>query len=350
MPEEDIQLQPINGPVDAVRIEEIEPTRWILGDNSQIKYEEVNPSGDWLEYLPTDERQNRGVETWGCTNFWGLSAFEIQLEYKIRRGMLSNRAKSFLGGQNLANMSYLDENGKVNFSDKYTFIKTGTKYGVGNYIHKTPDSARNVGLIPEKMLPFGNPSTWNEFADPNQITQQMNDLADEFTEVFEIQYENIEIAGHIMEEVEQMIQKHIKQAPLSLAIAICPGYNSDDPINGCNVAPIHCVGMVARPKDNRTIYDSYPEFVKHLGNDYLLPYILKSIIIEKNNEEDMKLIKTESSPNIYLVSNDKKKKILLIDMPTLESLGETTVTKISDEEMAKYEDGGTLVWANRYIN
>ena len=69
-----------------------------------------------------------------------------------------------------------------------------------------------------------------------------------------------------------------------------------------------------------------------------------------NNDEIMKLIKTDSSPGIYLVSNDGKKKILLIDMPTLESLKQPAVTTITDAEMAEYEDGGTLVWADRQID
>ena len=52
--EEDIKLQPISKPVNAVLIEEeLDPTRWILGANSKIEYEEVNPSGVWLGDLPT---------------------------------------------------------------------------------------------------------------------------------------------------------------------------------------------------------------------------------------------------------------------------------------------------------
>ena len=108
-----------------------------------------------------------------------------------------------------------------------------------------------------------------------------------------------------------------------------------------------------RPEKNRTIYDSYPEFLKYLDNGYNLPYILKSIIFEKNNnnnETPMKLIKTEESPHIYLVSEDKKKRIRLIDMPTLEALKQPVVTVITDAEMAVYEDGGTLVWADRQID
>ena len=281
--EEDIKLQPISKPVNAVLIEEeLDPTRWILGANSKIEYEEVNPSGVWLGDLPTDERQNRGVETWGCTNFWGLSSLEIQLEYKLKHGLLSPRAIAFLNGANCQNISYIDANGKPNLSDKFTFIKTGTKYQRGNYVYKTPDSVRNVGAIPESMLPFGNPKTWNEFADPAQITQAMDDLAEEFAEMFETQYETIITAGKTKVEIEVLIHKHIKQCPLSLAIATCPGYSTDNPIMGCNMIPNHCVGMVARPEKNRTIYDSYPEFLKYLDNGYNLPYILKSIIFEKN--------------------------------------------------------------------
>lgn len=62
----------------------------------------------------------------------------------------------------------------------------------------------------------------------------------------------------------------------------------------------------------------------------------------------MRIIKG-STPHIYLITGDNKKKIMLVDFPTLESLGEPH-TVVSDAEIASYEDGGTMVWVNRIIN
>ena len=212
-------LQPIDMPVNAVILEKDEdPRHWLLGANSKIIYEVINPSGNWLGNSPTNERQKRLFETWGCTNFWGLSAFEIQLDYKIANNLLSPRALAFLEGENCANISYFDKNNKVNFSDKQSYIKTGTKVGVGNYVYKTPDLARNVGLIPESMLPFGDAKTEEEFSNPNQITELMDKLGIEFTTIFTVEYEKIETGGMLKSEARILFQKQMKHAPLSLAM------------------------------------------------------------------------------------------------------------------------------------
>lgn len=348
--EEDKILQPIGEPVNAVILEtEKDPTRWILGATSKIKYQELNPSGSWLGYLPTDERQsNRYVDSWGCTNFGGLSMLEIQLNFQIANNMLSEKALAFLRGNNCANISYLDANNKVNFSDKYTYIKTGTRVGVGNYVYKTPDSARNVGLIPERMLPFGTPKTEAELINPAQITPLMDQLADEFKEIFVTEYEEFHFpVGTMVKEARKIYQKHMKQAPLTLAIACCSGYSTNDPIPMCYQEAVHCVGAVGIEDILATIYDSYPAFVKHLGQDYLLPYVLKSIIYE-NNTTTMKAIKSENSPHIYLLNNSGDRKIMVVDMPTLEAL-QVPVEIVSQEKLDSIQTTGTIIWAEREI-
>lgn len=350
--EEDKILQPINMPVNAVILEtEQDPTRWVLGATSKIEYKELNPSGSWLADRPTDERQsNRYVDSWGCTNFGGLSMLEIQLNFQIANGILSERALAFLRGNNCANISYIDENGKVNFADKYTYIKTGTRVGRGNYVYKTPDSARNVGLIPEAMLPWGTPRTEFDIINPAQITPLMDQLASEFREIFIIEYEEIKLpVGTTVQEAREIYQKHMKQAPLTLAIACCPGYSTSDPIPMCYQEAIHCVGAINIEEILTTIYDSYPEFVKHLGDEYLLPYVLKSIIYEKKiNETTMKAIKTENSPHIYLVNHTGDKKIMIVDVPTLEAL-KVPFEIVSQEELDSIPTTGTIIWAEREI-
>jgi len=67
-----------------------------------------------------------------------------------------------------------------------------------------------------------------------------------------------------------------------------------------------------------------------------------------NNLTDMKFIKG-SGPHIYLVDAFDSKKIMVVDMPTLEALN-GSVLAVSDEELNKYPDGGTIVWTDRIIN
>lgn len=348
--EEDKILQPINEPVNAVILEtEQDPTRWVLGATSKIEYKELNSSGNWLGYLPTDERQsNRFVDSWGCTNFGGLSVLETQLNFQIANNLLSPRALAFLRGNNCANISYIDQNNKVNFSDKFTYIKTGTRVGLGNYVYKTPDSARNVGLIPEAMLPWGTPKTEFDIINPAQITPLMDQLAGEFKEMFVTEYEEIKLpVATTVKEARKVYQKHMKQAPLTLAIACCSGYSTSDPIPMCYQEAIHCVGTVDIEEILTTIYDSYPAFVKRLGQDYLLPYVLKSIIYE-NNTTTMKAIKTQDSPHIYLLNNSGDRKIMIVDMPTLDAL-QVPVEVVSQEKLDSIQTTGTIIWAEREI-
>jgi len=279
MPETILQKKGL--PVNAVITEpEMLPERWAVGA-SGIEYYAVNPTANWNNDLSTDERQNNGLETYTCTNFWGLNSLEIQLIYKMKNGLLTQKAVDFLSGNNVAGISYLDENGKPNFSEKWAAILTGTIYGVGNYVYKTPELARTLGLIPEAMLPFGNPKTWEEFIDKKQLTQSMYDLGEEFKNIFLVEYENIPTAGKTTAQIRDEMNYHRRQAPLSVSIPICSGYATSDIVKACTKTPTHCVGETGFFNTYKTIYDSYSPFLKKLAPEYLMPSILKSVITEK---------------------------------------------------------------------
>jgi hypothetical protein len=275
---EEILLKPIDEPVAAVLIEVFDPERYIAGAKSNLEYKVVKESGDWRENKPTGEKQNKGLETYTCTNHAGLNSYEVQQDHQIKTSLMSPEAYAFLRDN-----GYLDANGKPNYSERYAAIMTGTVYGQGNYVYKTPQLARDFGLIPESMLPFGNPRTWEEFINPAQITQEMMDLAARWKEIFVVQYENIVIAGKTMEVVEKEISKHLKQAPLTIVIACCPGYSTTSPIQRCEKEPVHCVLLTNKDENNvKDFIDSYIPFEKKLAADHLVPYLLKSVVFERN--------------------------------------------------------------------
>ena len=56
----------------------IEPEEWIGG---ALLGEEMNPSGDWTEFLPLYEPQAEKFETWGCVTFGATSQIEILMKY-----------------------------------------------------------------------------------------------------------------------------------------------------------------------------------------------------------------------------------------------------------------------------
>ena len=64
------------------------------------------------------------------------------------------------------------------------------------------------------------------------------------------------------------------------------------------------------------------------------------------NNDFMLLVKTINNPNIYGIRGNKR--IMIIDVPTLTSFVDPFKI-ITDEEMAKYQDGGTWIWTERII-
>jgi len=68
-----------------------------------------------------------------------------------------------------------------------------------------------------------------------------------------------------------------------------------------------------------------------------------------NVEKPMKILKGATNPHIYLISSDDKRKIMLVDFPTLQVL-QPEYEVVTEAELAEYEEGGTLIWTNRIIN
>jgi hypothetical protein len=187
----------------------------------------------------------------------------------------------------LRDKGFFDVSGNINLSAKAAAIKSGTKPKTGNWISATPEVARTWGMIPESMLPFGKPTDLDAFFNPKQITKEMDEVAAEFRKRFVTEYEEVFdglTPGWTIKMLNDAISHHIKQAPLSIAIAVCPGYHGGKVIQACFQKPIHCVGMVADNTDSRVIFDSYDPFLKKIAKDYTIPYVLKAIIYERGTK------------------------------------------------------------------
>ena len=104
---------------------------YVLGGEVSLGGEVLMPNGHgWGNFLPEVEIQNaNNIETYACTSFGTLSAFEI------------------LGRKYGLNF---------NFSDRHSAITSGTDPYVakGNNPKAVIETARKQGLIPESDLPF----------------------------------------------------------------------------------------------------------------------------------------------------------------------------------------------------
>ena len=219
--------------------------------------------------MPTGELQRRrgSRDPMACTSFSMLNVYETKMNNLIRRQKISRE-----GVQWLQEKGYLDENGKLNLSDRFNAILAGNT-PQGNSLKAPHEAMRKYGAIPEKMLPNKENMTWEEFHHKSDITQEMYDLGKEFLEHFPYNY--IRTFKHKFEE-------YLKTDPIQCALYAWPR-----PVNG--IYPFVDRGINHATelfKAKWFIFDSYKDgydgdFIKHLAPNYLLlHYGYRSVIRE----------------------------------------------------------------------
>ena len=192
------------------------PTDYLAEEVDRVEYEVILEDGDWSKYNPVGERQNNPFvfDTKACVTFSALNVLEATLEYYLSEDLLPDITVRFLKEN-----GYINEKGSVNFSDRFTAIKSKTSTN-GNTLPKVADCIRNVGLIPEAMLTFGDAKVFAAYHEPSVITEAMERLATRFLNYFEVRYAWVftdNKTGWIEESFEAM-KKHLKHRPLQVAV------------------------------------------------------------------------------------------------------------------------------------
>lgn len=193
---------------------ELRPTDYILGSTSPLKGEDLNPTEDWRPWAPLGEKQHDyAFDTMSCTTFSGTSKLEVLFNF-----FLENNKFTGLQVQWLKDNGYI-ENGKFNFSDRFSATMNGTMPN-GQYFQNVWDDFRKTGLIPEKDHPFGG-NNQAEYLDKTKITQAMKDKAKKFLELiiekdetgYRINYEWVPVTNTGIE-----LAQAFKQAPIQVAV------------------------------------------------------------------------------------------------------------------------------------
>jgi len=242
---------------------------YIAGEATGIDYFVRVPSNNWTPWLPKEEKQKKKQreDTKSCVTFSGLNCIETQLNWMIDRGIIEIEAMNFLY-QN----GYIVD-GKVNFSDRYNAILSGTT-DKGNYLTKVAKSFRRDGLIPESMLPYPEGITFEEYHGA-EITDEMKEMGKKFLEHFAVQYEWVKFP----QSKDGNIKENMRQAPLWIAAGVCPGWSTKDIIPACNRSSGHAT-MLFNVADEQYYedFDHYNPFKKKLAIDYKLSFIMKVLI------------------------------------------------------------------------
>lgn len=258
------------------------PTDFIAGVQSQIAYEVKNPSGDWAENLSADEMQiGLYFDTKACVSFSALNCIEAQINRMLATGEITKEYAA----------DWLDENGKANLSDRFLAKMSGTTEQ-GNSLQKVCDTLRHFGAVAEKDWNYPRLQRtpvfdWNDFY--AEIPDEVKAKGQRFLEKFEIQYEWVQDGD---------FAKHLKQAPLQIAIGLCAPWNTEQPIAGCGIKPAaHAITLYAEDGGQHKVLDQYEPYRKTLGSDYSIQWIMKIIIKKKNNMYD--LIKSPVKGGIF---------------------------------------------------
>lgn len=211
----------------------LDPSDFILGA-SPLDKPIIMPDGDWTAYLPKGEKQYKfsTFDTMACTSFSFLNIFETWVKYLVEKNLF------YPGQRETLNTLGFFADGEFNASDRALAIMSGTMAN-GNYFQNVVSAAKNQGLVPEWMLPFGG-NDQKEYLDPTRITKEMIEVGKKFKEIFDISYE------------WAVLDSNLQMGNIPLAVRKCPLWAAIPQI-GSHAVMIHKHG---------SYFDSYEPYVK----------------------------------------------------------------------------------------
>jgi hypothetical protein len=318
-----------------VLIAEPKPEDYIAGENSPLIENPINESADNRPYKPGNEKQSGlGGDKMTCVTASSGGCIETTIKMQIVLGLLKPGQKDFLD-----RWKFIDEEGNIRISTRWAAIQNGTTEN-GNYAAVVAQWWRDNGFIPEWMLPNDQTLSREQYFNKDCLTDEMKKCADESKEFFRINYEWV--TGD-----DSNLKKALTRGSVQILTSVCSGWNNGEqvPVPGCGLPVQHATELLFVDEAGiKHIFDTYDPFNKKLALDYNIPYRMLYLI---NQTKNMTFKKETGKPNVYLVDEIKKTKILIIDMPTLEVLkgNFSEVPNLND-----YAGNGTLIWTERLIN
>jgi len=158
-------------------------TDWRYGSQSPSSLYEI-PLAERENYLPMGEVQRGSSDFNDCASRGPVNYLAAEFTYGYKNGLMKPESKRWLKANGYV------QNGKVDFSDRYIAIKSGTTTG-GNSLKAPLESVRAHGLIPKPMLPAEKWMNFAAYIDPASITKEMEELGAEFSRRFQINYEQV---------------------------------------------------------------------------------------------------------------------------------------------------------------
>lgn len=256
------------------------PTDFVAGAETAVPAAPRNDSADWTPEIPDPKGQlmkdpSGAVigDTESCTDFSGTNAVSTQLDWLIAHGQIDPAGVNFLKGS-----GYIGADGKVSISPRFTAVMSGTTPQVGNTLPNVGNSLRHDGFVPESLWPMPQftpgmsvEAAWAEYFAP--IPDEVVAAGKRLTSWISTQYQWAAFPGGGAQTPAQF-SALLQLAPVQIATAVCPPWNTDQLIAACGAGTQHATTLINVQGHNGAydILDHYQPWIKHFAPDYTITY------------------------------------------------------------------------------
>jgi len=243
-------------------IDKVQPENYVSGAFTKVPKIVLQPDGQWIKFLPADEKQNiNGIETFSCASFGTLNALEI----------LFNRQFKL----------------KENYADRYLAIASGTT-NRGNSPQTVSETLRkDSGCIDENLLPFSDDiKTFEQYQSPNPLPDNLINKGKKWLAKYVFMHEWVFQGGD--NKIEKL-KENLQYSPIGISVCAWDEYN------GLYIKPEGyndnhwVVGVGYKEPEYWLVLDTYPNsdgiFLKKLVWDYDFQMAKRYYIAEKKTEE-----------------------------------------------------------------
>lgn len=263
------------------------PGDFIAGGETAILETPINAGANWTPSVPTFEDQLAKttaptVDTNACVTFAAVQSCETRGDYQITNGLWD--AESI---QWLRDNGYFDANGKLSFSKRFTANMSGTDPAVGNTMPAVWASIRHDGLVAtaDYPMPVAEIEALGPNASPSEVwavyyrkpLQAVIDKGIVFAARFPALYEWTTTPATPSSPAQ--LSAYLQVAPLQIATAVCPPWNTSALIQACGPGTAHSTLLLNVAPAEYDILDHYNPFIKHFAINYNITYGMRGILV-----------------------------------------------------------------------
>ena len=167
----------------------IQPKEYMFG-GLLVPAEVLQEDGQWGAFLPDEEVQRNGFDTYNCTGFGTLNALE----------MLFNRKFGV----------------EMNWSERFTGVMANT-YPPGNSPHKVAEAIRKHGVIEDNLLPFADAGDIDAYYSPDPMERKYLRIGQRWLKEYRMKHEWV-ISNLTIGDRKKKLIEALKYSPLGISV------------------------------------------------------------------------------------------------------------------------------------